>query len=70
MSKACTVPQGPNAGYSHSKLKFLEEKQESNMDCFSSVFFFFWQESVVVHFTLQAVHKVTDGVPYAKTCRV
>lgn len=74
MSKTCTVPRGPNAGYSHSKLKYLEEKQESNMDCFSSGCFFFflarWQESVAVHFTLQTVHKVTDRVPYAKTCRV
>lgn len=45
----------PNAGYSHSKLKFLEEKQESNMDCFSSGWFFFsWQESVwcILHIKL------------------
>lgn len=41
MSKACTVPQGPNAGYSHSKLKYLEEKKRIKYGLLFICFFFF-----------------------------
>lgn len=62
VNKACTISWGSLV------LVKLEEKQESNTDCFSSVRFFFSGKHPWWHVSL--THKVTDRVLCAKTCRV